>query len=274
MIYDKICITKVLLILGGKLIMMKLNKLLFTLSTCTVCLIFTLIFTISCSAANISESLPPQHENSSLSWVQLDTKKGVPQDKIWSIIFTQPINQSTLNKSSIYIRDNNGNMVDTKLSLSENGKTVKITPISNYTPNHAYYLYITNRLQSTSSSPLSRPKCMTFTIKSDALNIDKTNNNQNIQLKKGDTILLTLPENRDGGYSWNFKPALDNNMLKIVDDTTIIPSPLPGLCGGVGSRCFVIQAVGTGKTSISLEQTRSWESVAPLSTFKLNVTVN
>ena len=260
--------------LGGKLIIMKLNKLFTMVSTCSICLIITLIFTVSCSAANISEPLPPQHEDSSLNWVQLDTKKSVSQDKIWSINFTQPINQSTLNKSSIYIRDNNWNIVDTKLSLSEDGKNVKITPVSNYIPSHAYYLYITNRLQSTSGHPLSKPKCMTFTIKSDALNIDKTNNNQNIQLKKGDTLLLTLPENRDGGYSWNFKPTLDDTMLKVVDDTTIVPSPLPGLCGGVGSRCFVIQAVRTGKTSISLEQTRSWESVAPLSTFKLNITIN
>ncbi|RMC98589.1 hypothetical protein D9O40_12930 [Clostridium autoethanogenum] len=80
--------------------------------------------------------------------------------------------------------------------------------------------------------------------------IDKSYNNHSIKLKSGDIIQLTLPENRDGGYFWNFKPDLDSNILKIIDIINISPSSSPNLVGGVGKKRWLIGSTKITNTYI------------------------
>lgn len=248
--------------------MKNLNKFILTITLCILCLL-----SIFCSTVFASDTLPFISQDSYLNWIELPVKEDVPIDKAWSILFTQPINKSSLNSSSIYIVDEKYNTVDTSLQISEDGKTIKIIPTYNYSPGHPYYLYVTNRVISTTGYSFSTPTCMTFTINTNSTKVDDTYNNQNIELKKNDILELTLPENYDGGYSWQFKPSLNSNILKITDDIYIMPYSSPNIVGGVGKQRWLIQAIGTGTTSINLKELRPWDANSTLSTFKLNITV-
>jgi predicted secreted protein len=248
--------------------MKNLNKFILIVASCTLCLL-----SIFCSTVFASGTLPFVQQDWYLNWAPLPIKEDVPINKVWSIKFTQPINKSSLDNSSIYIEDDKLNIVDISLQLSEDGKVIKILPTSNYSPGHPYYLYVTNRVMATSGYSLSKPTCMTFTVKADATKVDDTYNKQSIKLSKGDVLELTLPENDDGGYSWKFKSSLNNNILKIIDDTYIQPSSSPNIVGGVGKKRWLVQAMGTGTTSINLEEARPWDTNSTLSTFNLKVTV-
>lgn len=248
--------------------MKNLNKFILIITPCILC-----ILSILNSTVFASDTLSLIRQDWYLNWTQLSVKEDVPIDKVWSITFTHPINKSSLDNSSIYIKDDKYNIVDISLQLSEDGKVIKILPTSSYSPGHPYYLYVTNRVAATSGYSLSKPTCMTFTIDSNSTKVDDTYNNQSVKLKKGDILELTLPENDDGGYSWQFKPYLDNNILKIVDDTYILPNSSPNICGGVGKKRWLIQAIGTGNTSINLKESRPWDANSTLNTFNLKITV-
>ncbi|WP_411678845.1 protease inhibitor I42 family protein [Clostridium thailandense] len=253
--------------------MRKLNKLILTTLSYTACLLFVLCSKTLASGAPSSDALSIIQDDSILNWTKLPTKEDVSVNKAWSIKFTKPINKESLSNYSIYVKDDKYNIVDTNFQQSEDGQTINIFPTSNYFPGHSYSLYVTNRVKSTSNQSLYNPTYMNFTINVDAIKVDNTYNNQNIKLKKGDILELTLPENYDGGYSWQFKPSLDNNMFKIIDDIFIAPDVPPNVIGGVGRRRWLIQATGTGSTSINLEESRPWDSNSTLSNFNFTVTV-
>lgn len=61
---------------------------------------------------------------------------------------------------------------DTLPFPDNDGKTVNISPISRYLPAHPYYLYITSKALSSSGQSLSKPTCMSFTIKANAIKAD------------------------------------------------------------------------------------------------------
>lgn len=248
--------------------MKNLNKFILIVASCALCLL-----SIFCSTVFASETFPFEQKDWYLNWTPLPVKEDVPIDKVWSITFTEPINKSSLDTSSIYIKDDKLNIVDISLQLSEDGKVIKVLSTCNYSPGHPYYLYVTNRVIGSSGYSLSKPTCMTFTVNADATKIDDTYNKQSIKLEKGDILELTLPENDDGGYSWKFKSSLNNDILKVIDDTYIQPSSSTNIVGGVGKKRWLIQAMGTGTTSINLEEARPWDTNSTLSTFNLKVTI-
>lgn len=103
--------------------------------------------------------------------------------------------------------------------------------------------------------------------------VDESYDKQSIELKKGDILELTLPENADGGYSWQFNSSLDNNILKVIYETYILPNSSPNIVGGVRKKRWLIQAVGNGDTSINLKESRSWDANSTMNTFNLKTTV-
>ncbi|MFL0197567.1 protease inhibitor I42 family protein [Clostridium sp. WILCCON 0269] len=117
-----------------------------------------------------------------------------------------------------------------------------------------------------------KPILINSTVTANTIRIDENYNKKNIILKKGDSLELILPEHSDGGYSWQFKSSLDSNILKIINES-IVPNTSYNISGGVRKKRWVIQTIGTGKTSINLQECRLWEKNSTLSTFSLNITV-
>ena len=80
---------------------------------------------------------------------------------------------------------------------------------------------------------------------------------KDIAAKKGQKIQLTLRNPGDGGYQFD-EVTLDMSLL-ILDSHTHTSSPNNGMVGNFGTDTWIFTAVGSGKTTIKITASRSWE---------------
>ncbi len=92
-----------------------------------------------------------------------------------------------------------------------------------------------------------------------------------VELKTGDTLIVTLEGNMTTGFSWI--PATQNPvLLKQVGDVAV--TPVSNALGAPGKIVLNFKATQTGQTTLHLDYKRSWEeNVAPVKTFEVTVTV-
>ncbi|WP_147564689.1 protease inhibitor I42 family protein [Clostridium tyrobutyricum] len=206
---------------------------------------------------------------------RLVARQDISPNKVWSIKFSEPVNKASLDNSSIYIKDNNGNLLDLNFTLNSDKNIVEIHPASNiYSPDNTYILYVNNNVKALSGKHLNNNLELPFLIKSDAIKINENNNNQTINIKKGDKLEISLIGHVDGGYLWSFKQNLDTNMLKLVYDTNIRTSPQDNIGASI-TRRWLIEAVNSGSTSIDLEELNYQHKETEYSSyFHLNVNIN
>lgn len=265
-----------------------MNKLKTNLIIAAACIASTLLFfqATSVSAATLNSSnnastfktvkvsdlipgpLDPRMLNQSLldHWFSSPIKENVPKNKTWNINLKNPVSKAIVNNSSVFVLDDQNKNVETNLTLSDDGKQIKVSPIVNYNPAHGYLLCIIGSNGGT---------CMPFTIDSDSVKVDQSFNNKSITLKEGETLQLTLPNTGyDGGYSWqlnSFNNSVIENTEKLNIRTSFYPANTPN--GGLDNR-WLFRAINTGTTSLNLEYQRSWEgSTSDINTFKLNINV-
>ena len=101
---------------------------------------------------------------------------------------------------------------------------------------------------------------------------DIDNGNQ-ITVKSGEVITLTLESNPTTGYSWQVMD-IDNVILVQDGDSEFTQaSSSEGLVGAGGMETFRFEAIGAGETILELGYMRPWESVQPLETFSIRVIV-
>lgn len=199
----------------------------------------------------LSDPIDPRLLSQSLlqHWVSSPIKENVPKDKTWNVNLKNPVVNSKINKSTVFVLDDQNNKVETNLTLSDDGKQIKVSPIVNYNPAHGYILCIIGTNSGT---------CMPFTIDSDSVKVDQSFNSKSITLKKGESLQLTLPDTGyDGGYSWKLN-SFDNSIIENTNSLNIRTSLYPGCCpnGGLDNR-WLFKAVNTGTTSLNLEYERS-----------------
>lgn len=201
------------------------------------------------------------------NWSSLPLKEDVSENKVWNVNLKKLINNITINDSSIFVLDEHHNKIKTNLTLSNDGNSVKVTPINSYIPGHGYLLCVIGSYKGV---------CMPFTISSDYVKMDQSFNNKNITLKKGQTLQLTLPnQGADGGYSWELQ-NIDSSIIKNSGNIKIITSCHPqNLPSESNNTRLLFKAVNTGTTSLELQYNRPWQanSVKPINTFKLNINV-
>lgn len=90
----------------------------------------------------------------------------VSRNKVWSIRFNAKVDKRALFSNVIYITDENGVRVPTLLALSDDEKTIKITPAKAYEANKLYTLWIEKQIkESTFGKFLKQPIKMTFMTK-------------------------------------------------------------------------------------------------------------
>jgi len=90
-----------------------------------------------------------------------------------------------------------------------------------------------------------------------------------VAVRVGDTVTVVLEGNPTTGYSWQVE-AVDQAVLAAGDPEYVSESDL---IGAGGMYTFTFTAVAPGETPIRLVYLRPWETVAPLETFTLSVTV-
>ena len=96
-----------------------------------------------------------------------DDVQTVKPSKVWSITFNSKVYNKALFSNVIYVTDDtDGYRIPVNLQLSDDGKTISITPKQPYTSNRQYTLWIEKPIQSSSSKAfLKEPKKLTFIVK-------------------------------------------------------------------------------------------------------------
>jgi len=92
------------------------------------------------------------------------------------------------------------------------------------------------------------------------------------QLKKGQTLVVTLEGNPTTGYSWEVAEPLDEQVLRQAGEPEF-KSESDALGAG-GVQVLRFEAVNAGKITLKLVYHRPWEKdVEPLETYSIQVVV-
>jgi hypothetical protein len=90
----------------------------------------------------------------------------VPANKYWTVKFTAPASQTSINSSNIYVIDALGNIVPTEpLLVGTDSKSVAVISKDNYVPGKSYYLYVSPNIRSIYGNFLNEGVLMKFSIK-------------------------------------------------------------------------------------------------------------
>ncbi len=101
--------------------------------------------------------------------------------------------------------------------------------------------------------------------------LDESDNGRTVTVPNGAQLMLQLPGNPTTGYSWE---AATSILGVIKESTPPVYKPSGGALGSGGTYTFWYEAVGKGRTELTLVYRRSWETnVAPLKTFKVIIAV-
>ncbi|AXH98230.1 hypothetical protein DV702_00055 [Sporosarcina sp. PTS2304] len=89
----------------------------------------------------------------------------VPIDKVWTITFNQAANPKTVNASTVYIYDEKGKKIDIESQLTNQNRSITITPVAPYAPDTSYYVYLEGSIESSRGKALGNPLRYVFKTK-------------------------------------------------------------------------------------------------------------
>ncbi|MBX3071576.1 MAG: protease inhibitor I42 family protein [Thermomicrobiales bacterium] len=89
------------------------------------------------------------------------------------------------------------------------------------------------------------------------------------EMKTGDLVSITLPENPTTGFRWSIV-ATDETILQPEEDDF---APASTAIGSGGDRTILLRAAAPGSVEISLEEARAWEPESPLNRFSVHLMI-
>jgi hypothetical protein len=115
---------------------------------------FALLFTMTTSTLGATDEVDV--------W---STKTITDSQKVWTIAFSQPFKESTIKSSTVYVEDEKYRLVYTDVTLSDDRKSIIVTPRNAYQENTSYRLNITNDVASEKGKKLEKGIVLPFTLK-------------------------------------------------------------------------------------------------------------
>ena len=100
--------------------------------------------------------------------------------------------------------------------------------------------------------------------------VTEDQNGTQVNLGRGDTLLVRLESNPSTGYAWEIQNN-DEAVLRPVGEPQFQPSS--NLVGAGGTEIFGFKAISEGTSVLVMIYHRSFEDEEPLSTFRLRVVV-
>jgi inhibitor of cysteine peptidase len=107
------------------------------------------------------------------------------------------------------------------------------------------------------------------------MSVGRAENGGTVELKTGETLMISLDSNPSTGYSWEIQET-DETLLKLKGDPEFVQPPDNGtpIVGAGGTQVFRFEALKAGTTTLTLVYHRPWEKdVAPIDTYSLTVAV-
>ena len=103
--------------------------------------------------------------------------------------------------------------------------------------------------------------------------VDDKSNGKQIDVQRNHTLAVTLESNPSTGYRWEVV-EVDKAILEQMGDATFKYSGKTPIALGTGGwETFMFKAAKAGQTTLKMVYRRSWETVAPLTTYTLQVVV-
>jgi len=104
--------------------------------------------------------------------------------------------------------------------------------------------------------------------------VNDADNGSTVELKTGDTLIITLEGNPTTGYQWELVPSQDGGM-QLQGEPEYVAAKTK-LVGSGGVYHFTFRAENKGSTRIVLKYYRSFEpaDTPPISTYSLNISVH
>jgi len=103
--------------------------------------------------------------------------------------------------------------------------------------------------------------------------ITDADNGQQLTVKSGDVVTLTLVSNPTTGYSWQVMEIDNSILIQDGEPEYKQSSGSEGLVGAGGAETFRFKVIGNGETTLSMGYMRPWESVPPIETYSISVVV-
>jgi inhibitor of cysteine peptidase len=95
-------------------------------------------------------------------------------------------------------------------------------------------------------------------------------NGNEIELRKGQSLVITLEANPTTGYTWDVVESPDEHVLQQVEEIEFKQDS--ELIGAGGVQTIRFDVVGTGRTALKMVYHRPWETdVAPEGIFYIHV---
>jgi len=108
-------------------------------------------------------------------------------------------------------------------------------------------------------------------IEAQEMSLDKSADGSSLEIAAGESFTVTLESNITTGYCWSLLEG-DESIVALVEQEYLAPENEQGI--GAGSyEVWRFAGAAAGTTLIRMGYLRPWESVAPIETFTLDVTV-
>jgi inhibitor of cysteine peptidase len=99
--------------------------------------------------------------------------------------------------------------------------------------------------------------------------VGEADDGEAVEIAKGRTLTVELPGNPTTGFNWLVAELPE--CLKAPDEPGFVADS--DAIGAGGTITLVFEAVSEGEGTLELEYARAWESVQPLETYSIDVTV-
>lgn len=113
--------------------------------------------------------------------------------------------------------------------------------------------------------------CATNSKEDKIVNLDTIENEQTIKLNVGQQLKFEVSANPSTGYDW-FTTEPENCNIKIINKSTV-ENQNDGTVGSPLKNVYTVMAGDKGECTIQFDYKRSWETVAPSNTKKINFIV-
>ena len=92
-------------------------------------------------------------------------------------------------------------------------------------------------------------------------------------IKPAGVFEIVLKSNITTGYGWQFAEPLDESLLKMVEHRYVADTNPRGLVGVGGVEVWLFMGLKPGKTNVSLEYVRPWDSTSVAKTASFPVEI-
>ncbi|KUO75719.1 MAG: hypothetical protein APF81_17740 [Desulfosporosinus sp. BRH_c37] len=194
------------------------------------------------------------------TYTEWDSKKDVPESKVWSIVFNSPISASTITYQNIYVVDSNGQKQDVTVRLAADSKTIQVTPSKNYKSGETYILYILKDVASASSQTALKSNIRMNFIVGTAVTV-KSINASNVTTIAGKTPVLPS----------TVTVTMSDGTTKTVNVTWVTPTASKYASAGT----FTVSGTIAESTTIKAMATVTVTApITPVSVSNINKTIN